>query len=53
MSLKYTMPENKAFSSWIVSGKEADFILKCLNSKHDKKISERNMNRTRKAMEGK
>ena len=38
MSIEYTNPNNKPFSSWIVSGKEAEIITDCVfNRKESEK----------------
>ena len=40
MSIEYTNPNNKPFSSWIVSGKEKEIITDCVfNHKEAKKCT--------------
>jgi hypothetical protein len=54
MAVVYTTPENKPFSSWIVSGKESEVIVKCVTSHEESKrclkASSENMERIRKTL---
>lgn len=54
MAVVYTNPDNKPFSSWIVSEKESEVIVKCITSNEESKkcskASSANMERIRKTM---
>jgi hypothetical protein len=54
MAVVYTNPDNKPFSSWIVSDKERDVIVNCIASDEEAtrcmKASSANMERIRKTM---
>jgi hypothetical protein len=58
MALKYTNPDNIPFSGWVVSGKEAEFILNALNEESQEAsrclfFSSENMERIKKVMAAK
>lgn len=54
MAVVYTNPDNKPFSSWIVSEKESEVIVKCITSHEETKrclkASSANMERIRKTL---
>lgn len=54
MAVVYTTPDNKPFSSWIVSDKESEVIVNCITSNEESKrclkASSINMERIRKTM---
>ena len=54
MSVIYTIPNNKPFSSWIVSENESEKIMNCILSKKESKrcskASSKNMERIRKTI---